>query len=1301
MLSEKETTMKRARQQRGFTLTEILVAVTIFTIIMLAALAIYNQENKVFKSGVESTEMQQNTRVGFDKLVNEVRMEGFDFDRDGIPSGSAPDGTSYQQQPDEQIEYMGPTAITFRSNLNFAVGPEGGRETAYEASGFPVVTTANNEIVTYALRSADATKNTDSITFYADTAKPRTVFQHADGTKPAERLITIKNVDLSNANPPYTLYRFTLPDVNIPNNTIFPTAGGLALTETPIANNIRSLNFTYYSDNNGTTAVAPVLGVGQYDSSVPSANIVERKTRASVQSVLVQLVGMNEAPDPSYTNPADPSFPRYREYTLQSLVTPRNIGKRGIKEQALTGPGQPVLRSGCYGPCAVPYFTWDAPTTGNVEFYTIIFDTDPAGPFVGGYPVGDPSSTPKGAFFPRPLDPTQTYYFKIMASNGYGSSISADYVQVRPIANNTPSAPTGTATPATTTQPNQITVSWNVPSTFAGGNPNMTCVQPVSTGTTGVPATSIPSSENIAYRIYRYQGNKPTFQPPSEGTLIASETLGNQPAIIGGVATFVDIVPACTDFYYRVQAVAANCVGANANNASGDLNTSISDFSPALTSNAWHGVAVAAGTPATPTNVSITPTASCPAPGTTGPDLACNLTLTFDKVTADTTGKPLAVDSYIVQRTLLNPAGHVNPTTGTAVALLNSPVTGVWNTGGTTISITDSGPTGAGVPLTDSFGQTLKYRYDVIASSCTTNSAAGSYTFPTACYFSPSPTSITATGGGSGDSTADPFQMGIGDSIVYTQTGMTAGTAVLSVSGTTVATYTLGASPAGISWPAGMNPGTIYQIDYTTRNSAGCTFTRTKFAQDTGGLCSVPAVTFTPSSAQTAGTGTTAATPWRFVAGDKITAASGTATIVKLDTKVTDVATGTGVAVGVDLTSPFVFTWPATLTNNRTYRVDMTVTDATGCQTSAGRFVQQYCPAYAGGTATLSSTDAAHTGLTNATAWLLQSGNTITVTEAAMRKEQVTFTDLTVAGTPTVTNYSSSGSLAITWPATLTTGHLYQVDIILYDSSNCASTTYTRFVTQYCSYKGGAPYTVTISASSSAVGNTGATSATPAIMVPNVDTLTISEPSLNKVYIDYVDTSTSLVAKSTTATAVTVGTVTLTNPIISGGNGKTYKLNIKLEDASGCQTPSAITNNFYIKQKACLLTGSKTVGTSGGNGSFTISVTNSSNTAVTVNSIYLTYGNIGPKHITTVTFPVGTAATLNSTSGPTTVTVPSGNSVPANGAGAWTFVVNADFHISTTDLTDYCVTYTTATGITQSCNVATLGQESANPASCQ
>src|SRR5688500_5437735 len=178
----RHVTRQHRSAQRGYSLTEILIAMAVFAVVMVAALLIYDRSNLVFKQGNESAEMQQNTRVAFEKLVSDVRMAGFDYKRAGTPAGGVPtawaagrvygtgarvtpttpnghyytaikSGTSgatqpswptatggevddtnptatanprwieagnpIHEQPDEQIEYAGKYAITIRANFDY------------------------------------------------------------------------------------------------------------------------------------------------------------------------------------------------------------------------------------------------------------------------------------------------------------------------------------------------------------------------------------------------------------------------------------------------------------------------------------------------------------------------------------------------------------------------------------------------------------------------------------------------------------------------------------------------------------------------------------------------------------------------------------------------------------------------------------------------------------------------------------------------------------------------------------------------------------------------------------------------------------------------------------------------------------------------------------------------------------------------------------------------------------------------------------------------------------------------------
>lgn len=73
--------MKRARQQRGFTLVEVMVAVAIAAITMGAVFAFFVAQDKIARSQQELGEAQGNARVATEFLARDLRSAGF-----GIPN---------------------------------------------------------------------------------------------------------------------------------------------------------------------------------------------------------------------------------------------------------------------------------------------------------------------------------------------------------------------------------------------------------------------------------------------------------------------------------------------------------------------------------------------------------------------------------------------------------------------------------------------------------------------------------------------------------------------------------------------------------------------------------------------------------------------------------------------------------------------------------------------------------------------------------------------------------------------------------------------------------------------------------------------------------------------------------------------------------------------------------------------------------------------------------------------------------------------------------------------------------------
>ena len=673
--------------QSGYSLAEILVAVAVFALIILAALLAYDRSNREFKLGVEAANLQQNTRVAFDKLSGDLRSAGFDFDRDGIPAGSV-GGTNQYQQPDEQFEYIGQHAIAIRGNFDYeteatpcpASTPDNcdnGRERTYESTQFPVVTTGNDEIIAYGLVPDSQTTipacdpATNCIQFYADTYAPRKSYPSTGGLD--ERVVKIPGVDLGVAqtsgtymgqtcsaatpcykldNPPYTLYRFSL------DRTQQDFTTGANVVRTPLATNIRSVKFTYYQDAQGFVTLkdlendtdvstgSPIFGEGPYTVANPTAVVRERITRAKINAIRVELIGMNEAPDRGYTVSGETvaSVANRRQYRLETLISPRNIQKRGMKEQDTIAPGAPTDLEICTGRCGGVYLHWTAPavnaTQGAPDQYQIVYDLRSEPGF--RYRSTTYSNT-FGYVFPEPGDPSMIpnveYKFAVVALNSFGSGTSLP-VYGYPRNNTKPEAPTAlTATPRS----GIITLQWQRPLNDASGT--MAC-------TSGTPPSTIPSLEIQGYRIER------TTDPSGTWDVIADETVVQSAAT---TVTWEDTtVQNCITYHYRVTAI-EECIADAAYNLGG-IDQAKSD--PSVEASA---TPPAQDEPKPPTSFKVDQSS----PIVSG---NANVNMSWSKVTQDMSDNPINVSSYKVYRRQIAPAAaatgfteiHEMPMSGTS-----------------------------------------------------------------------------------------------------------------------------------------------------------------------------------------------------------------------------------------------------------------------------------------------------------------------------------------------------------------------------------------------------------------------------------------------------------------------------------------------------------------------------------------------------------------------------------------------------------------------------------------------------------
>lgn len=925
----KTLSLSHRKGERGFTITEVLVASAIFVVIFVAALLIYDRSNKVFKSGVESSDMQQNTRVGFDKLVSDVRLAGFDFDRDGIPFGSSgavwqklkaygtanivsptvANGFSYQakspggttggteptwnkviggstvdgtvtwttlqgvnqyQQPDEQIEYAHPHAITLRANFDFenhapCVKYPGttcgnGRAPEYESAEFPVVTTSNDEIVTYALKSdqTGAGVNLDSIKFFADLPDRRAF---PGGRAENERVID--GVDLCTgltgcSKPPYTLYRITLN-----NDKTSPQFGNPVFT--PLANNVRSLDFTYFSDSVGDPTAAMTFsatgitsapfaggassGGGKYSPITPSASAEIRAQRARIHSVRVNLTGMNQSPDRNYVNPAEPvatitdalgnTIQGYRTYRLESLVVPRNIGKIGQQEQQESPPGAPALKSVCMAACGMALVSWlappDDPLQGSVEQYVVFYDTVTP-PVRFQKQVGSTTAWIDG------LTPGQTYYFRVASVNSFGATVGAAILGAYDPKNaTTPEDLTAlhasgngpvTEPPA---EQNQISLSWTLPAALKNGGYTCYQVNPAGSNVPGV-GIGLGPGEVGDYQVMR--STDPNFNPGTAAsfTLISNTALYPLNSLTLGLTqgSFLDQTASpCVDYYYRIRGIKAVCFPKSGTNNTNPQEPSTLVFPPNGTP-AIHGIATASGNPIAPASLTEPlPTNVATTSGCSGP--TCTAYLQWPKVLLDdsTPAKPLVVTTYRIHRQVWKDDGTG---TGTYIFDTESDLPDVPDTtvGSATLDVTTgvaNNPyyTDAGLaslePVTN---RQYQYRYTVRAVlPCTPEKLGALSTEYRLCPYVGAAPAITAPGVliGNGSAGAPWESVSSGSALQVTDaTGTTVSKVqvVLTAGATLIDLGTKATSPNFVFPLTGLDPGTVYSAYFIVYNASGC-----------------------------------------------------------------------------------------------------------------------------------------------------------------------------------------------------------------------------------------------------------------------------------------------------------------------------------------------------------------------------------------------------------------------------------------------------------------------------------------------
>jgi len=540
------------RSTAGYSLIEMLLASAIFAIVAAVVFIFYTAAQKSYKAGGNFSDQQQATRVAFDRMIADLRLAGYNTNPDGDAA-----------RVDEQVEGAWDTAVTVRADYDFEdptarVTPE----SSLPGTVYNVVPTGNDEIVTYVLAKPGPV-GPDTLTLHLDTDRPRTR---------TVKTVTIPNVALVQNDPPYTLYRVTLADVNgaYPSS---PQASSAFVFE-PVADNIRSMQLQYWPD--GGTMLGPNTPASAGDDI--GGDDAQSVNRSKIRRITVNLVGMTPDEDLDYTDASDATATtHYRKLDLASDVNAENLGRSGVKDIDVTPPPAPTNVAVVAGHCQGILVKWDTPTAeSGIASYTIKY-------WVNGAPS---SFSTTAVTYPHQeygtvdfdghglvagLTTGTSYCFQVQARDLVGNQSGWSPSSSPPCAtvtnSSTPAQPQGlTATGDGTTAAadSQIVLNWTEVRTNAG----------TVTGDPDAIGGNTILRDAAGYKLYRDITSG--FTPNDATNLIAGVA-----QIGSGVTTYTDTAVAnCQTYYYKLKTTDTCDLGGTAASVSGQAQTNVAPSKP-------------------------------------------------------------------------------------------------------------------------------------------------------------------------------------------------------------------------------------------------------------------------------------------------------------------------------------------------------------------------------------------------------------------------------------------------------------------------------------------------------------------------------------------------------------------------------------------------------------------------------------------------------------------------------------------------------------------------------------------------
>jgi prepilin-type N-terminal cleavage/methylation domain-containing protein len=295
----------RKTKLTGFTLTEIMISLTICSLLSLSAFQIFKADHKVFVEQEEVVDMQQNARVGLDQLIKDLRMAGAGVPRGGVEAdigflNSLVPGDGGEGLPDT-VKLLANFTNT-ESNINNPMPNESAEIKVNDANEFTVGAIA---IISGNTKECGESAEVFQITHISDDGQNLIQHHQAPPWNVDQKLNCTYSPPSTVVMVTFRKYYIDSSDASHPKLILVENEGEPQI----VADNVENLQLVY-------------------DLVTGETDLPDTEQPDAIRKATVELVARTDTPDPQWHNGVHTLTgveDNYRRLTLQSDVQIRNL----------------------------------------------------------------------------------------------------------------------------------------------------------------------------------------------------------------------------------------------------------------------------------------------------------------------------------------------------------------------------------------------------------------------------------------------------------------------------------------------------------------------------------------------------------------------------------------------------------------------------------------------------------------------------------------------------------------------------------------------------------------------------------------------------------------------------------------------------------------------------------------------------------------------------------------------------------------------------------------------------------------